>query len=215
MGSNSGALSRLSDQLGRPAADSWPVFLLVPFEVGSSPRLAGFVALLALCGLPRLHHPVFDWDRIERATDDRYFLLLGRPRSEVRANVSGLSCSASCTGDSGDVGMRPVSLCPIAAAVAGCTDQSMTRQPHYGPNDAGSGLRERSGCATAAAGTSRRRAAGRGGSANPPPVDWRRSGRGKERFEIFCAPCHGYLGDGNCRVVRRGFPRPPSYYSRT
>ena len=37
--------------------------------------------------------------------------------------------------------------------------------------------------------------------------------RGRERFEIFCAPCHGYDGTGGGRVVQRGFPRPPSYLS--
>jgi mono/diheme cytochrome c family protein len=36
--------------------------------------------------------------------------------------------------------------------------------------------------------------------------------RGRERFAIFCVPCHGALGDGDGRVVRRGFPAPPSYH---
>lgn len=36
--------------------------------------------------------------------------------------------------------------------------------------------------------------------------------RGQQRFEIFCAPCHGRLGDGNGMIVQRGFPRPPSFY---
>jgi mono/diheme cytochrome c family protein len=36
--------------------------------------------------------------------------------------------------------------------------------------------------------------------------------RGRERFDIFCAPCHGRLGNGDGMVVRRGFPRPPSYH---
>ena len=44
--------------------------------------LAGFVAFLILCGLPHLNHPLFDWDRIERATDDRYFLLMAAPEDE-------------------------------------------------------------------------------------------------------------------------------------
>ena len=67
---------------GRPL-HSWPVFLLVPFEVGVlAAGLAGFVALLVLCGLPRLTHPLFDWDAIERATDDRYFLLIAAPERE-------------------------------------------------------------------------------------------------------------------------------------
>jgi hypothetical protein len=70
------------DSGGRPL-NSWPVFLLVPFEVGVlAAGLAGFIALLLLCGLPRLNHPLFDWDAIERATDDRYFLLMAAPRDE-------------------------------------------------------------------------------------------------------------------------------------
>ena len=64
---------------GRPL-NSWPIFPLVPFEVGIlAAGVAGFAALLTLCGLPRVNHPLFDWDAVERATDDRYFLLLGAP----------------------------------------------------------------------------------------------------------------------------------------
>ena len=37
--------------------------------------------------------------------------------------------------------------------------------------------------------------------------------RGQERFDIFCAPCHGRTGDGDGMVVQRGFPQPPSYYA--
>jgi mono/diheme cytochrome c family protein len=37
--------------------------------------------------------------------------------------------------------------------------------------------------------------------------------RGQQRFNIFCAPCHSPLGDGNGTVPARGFPRkPPSYH---
>lgn len=35
--------------------------------------------------------------------------------------------------------------------------------------------------------------------------------RGRERFGIFCTPCHGRSGDGNGMVVQRGFPHPPDY----
>jgi mono/diheme cytochrome c family protein len=37
--------------------------------------------------------------------------------------------------------------------------------------------------------------------------------RGETRFNIYCTPCHGRLGDGNGIVVLRGFRQPPSYYS--
>jgi hypothetical protein len=36
--------------------------------------------------------------------------------------------------------------------------------------------------------------------------------RGQERFNIFCSPCHGRLGDGEGMVVRRGFRHPPSFH---
>jgi len=37
--------------------------------------------------------------------------------------------------------------------------------------------------------------------------------RGRERFNIYCAPCHSRLGDGNGMIVQRGFRAPPSYHA--
>ena len=36
--------------------------------------------------------------------------------------------------------------------------------------------------------------------------------RGEERFNIYCAVCHGEDGYAQGIVVRRGFPAPPSYH---
>jgi Cytochrome C oxidase, cbb3-type, subunit III len=37
--------------------------------------------------------------------------------------------------------------------------------------------------------------------------------RGRERYNIYCAPCHSRLGDGNGMIPSRGFPRkPPSFH---
>ena len=36
--------------------------------------------------------------------------------------------------------------------------------------------------------------------------------RGQQRFNIYCSPCHGRLGDGQGLVVKRGFRAPPSYH---
>lgn len=36
--------------------------------------------------------------------------------------------------------------------------------------------------------------------------------RGRERFEIFCTPCHGRLGTGEGAVAKRGMRPPPSYH---
>jgi mono/diheme cytochrome c family protein len=37
--------------------------------------------------------------------------------------------------------------------------------------------------------------------------------RGRERYNIYCAPCHSEVGDGNGFIPSRGFARtPPSYH---
>jgi mono/diheme cytochrome c family protein len=36
--------------------------------------------------------------------------------------------------------------------------------------------------------------------------------RGRERFNIYCSPCHDQAGTGNGLVVQRGFKVPPSYH---
>ncbi len=51
------------------------------------------------------------------------------------------------------------------------------------------------------------------GDVMPFPVTKTVLERGRERFNIFCAPCHSRLGDGNGFVPSRGFSRkPPSYH---
>src|SRR5262249_151320 len=36
--------------------------------------------------------------------------------------------------------------------------------------------------------------------------------RGRERFNIYCSPCHAEVGDGNGIVVQRGYLHPPSFH---
>jgi len=50
-------------------------------------------------------------------------------------------------------------------------------------------------------------------TSNPYPVNAALLDRGRERFEIYCAPCHSVVGDGDGFVVRRGFPAPPSFHT--
>jgi mono/diheme cytochrome c family protein len=49
-------------------------------------------------------------------------------------------------------------------------------------------------------------------SALPFPVTKEVLQRGQERFNIYCAPCHDRLGNGNGMIVRRGYRHPPSYH---
>jgi mono/diheme cytochrome c family protein len=47
----------------------------------------------------------------------------------------------------------------------------------------------------------------------PFPVTKEVLERGRERFDIYCSPCHSPLGDGNGFIPSRGFSRkPPSYH---
>lgn len=36
--------------------------------------------------------------------------------------------------------------------------------------------------------------------------------RGRERFNIYCSPCHDHTGSGNGMIVQRGYRHPPSYH---
>lgn len=47
----------------------------------------------------------------------------------------------------------------------------------------------------------------------PVPVNLALLRRGEQRFDIFCTPCHGYLGDGDGMVARRGFKIPANFNS--
>jgi mono/diheme cytochrome c family protein len=47
----------------------------------------------------------------------------------------------------------------------------------------------------------------------PIPVTAELLARGHERFDIYCSPCHGLLGDGDGMIPRRGFRHPPSYHT--
>jgi mono/diheme cytochrome c family protein len=46
----------------------------------------------------------------------------------------------------------------------------------------------------------------------PFAVDEAAVRRGRDRFEAFCAMCHGGAGDGDGMIPRRGFQRPPSFH---
>jgi len=61
---------------GRPYL-SWPSFVPITFEMMVlTTALTGLFALLALCGLPRYHHPLFNSKTFDRATRDRFFLCI-------------------------------------------------------------------------------------------------------------------------------------------
>jgi hypothetical protein len=46
----------------------------------------------------------------------------------------------------------------------------------------------------------------------PFPVTREILARGRERFDIFCSPCHDRTGHGHGMIVSRGYAPPPSYH---
>ncbi len=47
----------------------------------------------------------------------------------------------------------------------------------------------------------------------PFPITRQDLERGRQRFNIYCSPCHDYTGSGHGVVVQRGLLQPPSYHS--
>ena len=45
----------------------------------------------------------------------------------------------------------------------------------------------------------------------PVPITEELVNRGEERYKVFCIVCHGPVGNGDGMIVRRGFPKPPTY----
>lgn len=112
------------------------------------------------------------------------------------------------------------------AAMAGATAcrQDMQNQPRYKPFAAtdffGDGRSERPTIAdTVARGQLHVDTARYTGKVNGKDIDYfpiqiTRADleRGRDRFNIFCSPCHGRLGDGRGMIVLRGLRQPPNYH---
>ena len=59
---------------GRPYF-SWPSFVPITFEMMVlTTALSGMFGLMALCGLPRYNHPLFNSAKFDRASRDRFFV---------------------------------------------------------------------------------------------------------------------------------------------
>ena len=73
---------------GKPP-HSWPEFIPVTFELTIlCAAVAGFVGMLALNGLPKLYHPLFNVREFDLASRNRFFLCLRN--AEAREFLQGL-----------------------------------------------------------------------------------------------------------------------------
>jgi mono/diheme cytochrome c family protein len=110
-----------------------------------------------------------------------------------------------------------------ASLAVGCR-QDMQVQPRYNPYDASSFFDDGRSARQPVAGTVARgqlhldallytgKVDGKDAEVFPFPVTRADLDRGRERFNIYCAPCHDITGGGRGMIVLRGFPAPPSFH---
>ena len=48
----------------------------------------------------------------------------------------------------------------------------------------------------------------------PVVMSLERLKRGRQRFDIYCAPCHGRIGTGRSIMVKKGMAAPPSFHDQ-
>jgi hypothetical protein len=83
---------------GKPL-NSWPQFIPVTFELTILfAAISGVLGMIVLNGLPMPYHPVFNVERFERATRDKFFLLVEATdpkfdRARTRDFLKGLNAS--------------------------------------------------------------------------------------------------------------------------
>jgi mono/diheme cytochrome c family protein len=146
----------------------------------------------------------------------------------LRRNELHLPVAPACAGR--DVALRrgrraPVTLTMMFAALffAGCR-QDMHDQPKFIPLRESDFYTDQRSARPIVEGTVARgllrddelletgKVNGRDTAEFPFPVTAQVLQRGRERFNIFCSPCHDRTGRGNGMVVRRGYRQPPSYH---
>jgi mono/diheme cytochrome c family protein len=98
--------------------------------------------------------------------------------------------------------------------LTGCEDQSMRVQKRYAVYASAQLWSDGTSARPLPPGTvAQSDRARNAASATPPTITQGLIERGQERYDIFCTPCHGYDGKGDGMIVRRGFPKPPSYHT--
>lgn len=114
-------------------------------------------------------------------------------------------------------------LCLLAIAAAGCR-QDMHDQPKYTAYERSEFFADQRSARPVVEGTIAQghlngddllhagRVGGQPATMFPFAVDEPLMRRGRERYDIFCSPCHGLTGEGDGMVVQRGYRRPPSFH---
>lgn len=106
---------------------------------------------------------------------------------------------------------RSFALCAVLFAAA--CHHDMQDQPRYEPYEASEFFPDGRASRAPVPGTvPRGQLALDALSAKSPPVTLALLERGRERYDIFCAPCHDRAGTGQGVIVQRGFKIPPTLH---
>jgi mono/diheme cytochrome c family protein len=104
-------------------------------------------------------------------------------------------------------------IVPLLAG-SGC-EQRMDRQPKYETYESSSRFPQQQSALPVPEHTVPYQYRSGASDAEPEPLyTLARLNTGRERFNIYCAPCHGRDGYGDGPVVQHGFPSPPSFHSQ-
>jgi mono/diheme cytochrome c family protein len=115
------------------------------------------------------------------------------------------------------------SIATVLTLAAGCR-QDMHDAPRYEAFEASASFPDNRASRTAPAGTVARgwlrddealytgKVAGQPVDQYPFPIGRDELVRGQQRFNIYCTPCHGRLGDGQGMVVQRGLRQAASFH---
>jgi mono/diheme cytochrome c family protein len=115
------------------------------------------------------------------------------------------------------------SACLLALAVSGCR-QDMHDQPKYKPFHESDFFGDRRSARPLVEGTVARgmlredthlyagKVDGALAETFPFPVTAAVLQRGRERYGIYCTPCHGLAGNGDGMIVSRGYRKPSSFH---
>jgi cytochrome c5 len=118
-------------------------------------------------------------------------------------------------------------LCVLILFALGACQQKMANQPRYDPLEASSFFEDGMSARPRLDGTVARgelstnpffdtgKVNGQVADGFPMAVTAELVDRGQGRYDIYCAPCHGRVGDGAGMIPARGLRRPTSFHSET
>jgi hypothetical protein len=114
-----------------------------------------------------------------------------------------------------NAGIKPAPTCMLlsfALVFLGACRQKMADQPRYDPYDQSTFFPDMLSARPLPAGAISRDYVAMRTDQMPFPMTLDVIHRGRERYDIFCSPCHGYTGYGDGMVARRGFRRQPASF---